>query len=209
MILKTFTVDWQDTNCAKCPLSVNRLNVVKATLGPVGGLLAVGEAPGAEEDKCGKGFVGKSGDTLRSLLRLHGIQDSTVGLANVCRCRPPQNRPPRQVEVDTCTPFLAHLIAESRPKVVLAVGRTATTAFFGNGSLYKRIQDGAASNDWTSARCIAGKHPAIRAALETVSYVVPMPHTSPLAFRRLAPSGEAWGMIADRQMALVNQLLHA
>lgn len=128
--------------CAACPsLCQSRIQIVLPTPCPAGGLLAVGEAPGADEDAKGEGFVGRAGKTLDTLLAAHGISREAYGRANIVRCRPEGNRKPTAHEVAACLPKLAEFIQECRPAVILLVGGTPTASFLGAGSLYRRIQE--------------------------------------------------------------------
>jgi DNA polymerase len=181
--------------------------VVLATPSEQHGLLAIGEAPGADEDRLGEGFIGVAGKTLDKLLLAHGLARKDYGRANICRCRPPDNRKPSRAEVDACMPFLANLLITTQPKVILAVGGTPTAMLCGKGSLSAQLAHRQTTNNWSAQLTVKEAHPGIRAALSTISYVVPMPHTSPLAFNRNAPSGEKWAVVAERQVALAVQLL--
>jgi DNA polymerase len=87
--------------------------------------LVVGEAPGAEEDRQGEPFVGRAGQLLNSMLRAIGLAREQVYIANVLKCRPPQNRDPSAVEAAECLPYLERQIALLRPKILLVVGRIA------------------------------------------------------------------------------------
>lgn len=200
--------NWQDRGCSRCAaLSASRTQVVIATPCPPGGLLAIGEAPGADEDAQGEGFVGTAGKTLDQLLGAEGLVRDAYGRTNICRCRPPENRKPTGAEISACLPFLASLILAVRPKVILAVGATPTSVLCGAGTLYDKIQVRQSDQDWRATINERAPHKDVRHALEFVTYVVPMPHTSPLALNRNAPSGEKWRQIASRQVALAARLL--
>ena len=99
-----------------------------------GPLLLVGEAPGALEDQTGRPFVGRSGELLDSLLGEAGASRGQVAVANVLKCRPPANRPPRREEITACRPWLERQIALAEPSVVVALGSTAVTWFLGPGA---------------------------------------------------------------------------
>lgn len=199
---------WTATACTRCPnLASCRTQIVVATPGGPGGLLAIGEAPGADEDLKGEGFVGAAGKTLDRLLAVHGIERAGYGRANICRCRPPENRKPTGPEMAACLPFLADLLVKTKPRVILAVGGTPMAVLCGQGTLHAELQSRTTANDWSAARGAARAHPAIREALSAVGYVVPTPHTSPLAFNRNSPDGEKWAKVAERQIALAVQLL--
>jgi uracil-DNA glycosylase len=84
--------------------------------------MVVGEAPGADEDRTGRPFVGRAGKLLDMLLASIGFPRDTVYICNVLKCRPPQNRNPEPVEVETCSPFLHRQIELIAPEAILAVG---------------------------------------------------------------------------------------
>lgn len=202
--------NWQDIDCSKCSELdgwSGACKVVRASPCPIGGLLAVGEAPGSTETDRGVGFVGDAGKKLRTLLRAHSLSDDDFGCANVCRCQPEKNRRPRAPEIRACVPFLASLIRELRPKVILAVGgRTAVNVLCGRGPLYRQIDIGRATNTWRARPDAAIE---LSDALRYGPYVIPMPHTSPLAMNRKAPGGKNWSEIANEQVAIALKLFRA
>lgn len=188
--------------CSLCPaLCASRSQVVMPTPCPINGILAVGEAPGADEDTVGEGFAGRAGKTLDSLFAAHGIARRDYGRANIVRCWPDKNRKPSSAEVENCIPLLADFIAEVKPKVIVCVGLTPTAAFMGDGNLYRRIEESRTTTlPW--AGLYLG-HRALKQVLESVGcHVVPMPHTSPLAWNRNAPDGRKWAEIGREQIAL-------
>lgn len=197
---------WTDRSCQACGLAEGRTQIVVATPCKAGGILAVGEAPGAEEDVRGEGFVGMAGKTLDRLFSEQGMGRFDYGRANICRCRPPENRKPSKAEIASCSPFLADLIRAVRPGVILAVGGTPTAIFCGAGPLSGKIAEREADGDWSARRGRDMARADIREALEFVGFVVPMPHTSPLAFNRNSPGGEKWAHVAKRQVALAVEL---
>ena len=85
----------------------------------------VGEAPGADEDEQGLAFVGRAGQLLTKMIEAMGYQRDEVFIANICKCRPPDNRKPSPDEMATCLPFLKRQIAAVQPKVIVALGATA------------------------------------------------------------------------------------
>src|SRR6478609_9169780 len=88
-------------------------------------LMLVGEAPGAQEDQAGLPFIGRSGELLDGLLAEVGIDRAEVAVANVLKCRPPGNRPPRRHEITACRPWLERQLQLAHPTVVVALGSTA------------------------------------------------------------------------------------
>ncbi len=111
--------------CTRCGLSATRTQTVFGTGNLQAQWLVVGEAPGAEEDLRGEPFVGRAGHLLNSMLRAVGLTREQVYIANVLKCRPPQNRDPQAGETAECTPFLERQIALLKPKIMLVVGRIA------------------------------------------------------------------------------------
>lgn len=111
--------------CRKCGLCETRTRTVFGVGDPVARWLVVGEAPGAEEDRQGEPFVGRAGGLLNSMLRGIGLAREQVFIANVLKCRPPNNRDPAPAEVAQCLPYLERQIALLKPGIMLAVGRIA------------------------------------------------------------------------------------
>lgn len=203
---------WRTPECERCTELVTcrtaSSKIVVATPCRKGGILAIGEAPGSEEDVRGIGFSGDAGKTLRALLAGSKLTSSDFGVANICRCRPPENRKPKANEVSACLPYLAHLIANYKPTVILAVGgRTAVKVFCGRqGTLSSIIKNKDDSQNWLSEPKLA--HEGIRSALKTVTYVVPMPHTSPMLNGKKAtePLSGLWSDIAEKQVKTAARL---
>jgi DNA polymerase len=111
--------------CVKCELHQCRNHTVFGVGDRQAKWLVVGEAPGAEEDQQGEPFVGRAGGLLNSMLRGIGLAREQVFIANVLKCRPPNNRDPKPEEVAQCLPYLERQIALLRPSIMLAVGRIA------------------------------------------------------------------------------------
>ena len=113
--------------CTRCPLAATRTQVVFGVGDPDADLMFVGEAPGREEDLRGEPFVGRSGRLLDRLLDEElGTDRSAVYIANVVKCRPPDNRDPRPDEIAACRPYLAAQVDLIAPKVVVTLGNFAT-----------------------------------------------------------------------------------
>lgn len=112
--------------CERCPLSGTRKTVVFGEGDPEAGLVFVGEAPGAEEDKQGRPFVGRAGQLLTKIIEAMGMRREQVYICNVLKCRPPGNRTPAADEIGKCSPVLFEQLAIIRPKVVCALGGPAT-----------------------------------------------------------------------------------
>jgi DNA polymerase len=113
-------------NCTKCRLAEKRTQVVFGTGAPTARLMFIGEGPGAEEDRQGLPFVGRSGKLLDQLIDEElGMRRSQVYIANVVKCRPPDNRDPKPDEIDACRPYLTAQLDIIRPGVVVTLGRYA------------------------------------------------------------------------------------
>ena len=113
--------------CTRCPLAEGRTQVVFGTGDPRASLLFVGEAPGHQEDLAGEPFVGRSGKLLdRLMLEEIGLTRDRCYIANVVKCRPPQNRNPAPAEIEACRPYLEEQIALIEPSVVVTLGNFAT-----------------------------------------------------------------------------------
>lgn len=114
------------SGCTRCPLAAGRSRVVFGMGSPTADLLFVGEGPGAEEDRQGLPFVGRSGKLLDRLLSEElGITREQVYIANVVKCRPPENRDPRPEEIEACRPYLDGQVEAIDPRVVVTLGRFA------------------------------------------------------------------------------------
>ncbi len=112
--------------CRLCEIGCERRNAVPGEGPPGVDLLFVGEAPGADEDAQGRPFVGRAGQLLTKMIEAIRLRREDVFIANVLKCRPPENRPPRPEEISNCFPYLAKQIALLRPKVICTLGLHAT-----------------------------------------------------------------------------------
>ena len=177
--------------CHACRLYEGRTQVVMPD-GAVGGILVVGEAPGAKEDAAGVGFCGAAGRNLDAVMAEHaGLARDEYARTNVVRCRPPDNRKPTAQEVSACAHWLDATISEYRPRVILAVGQSAAdrlvdlSAEFSDMGVVRYL-------DYVEGLLDRGCH---RQPSRLPHYggvpVVCMPHTSPLAWNRRAVSGRA------------------
>ena len=113
-------------DCQRCPLSAGRTQVVFGTGNPQASIMFVGEAPGFYEDREGVPFVGAAGKLLTELLQSIGLNRSDIYIANVIKCRPPNNRDPLPDEIATCKPYLLQQIELIHPKLVCTLGNFAT-----------------------------------------------------------------------------------
>lgn len=112
-------------NCTKCNLHKGRNNFVFGSGNPNAKVMVIGEGPGAEEDKQGLPFVGRAGQLLTDILKAIKFSRDEVYIANIVKCRPPDNRTPLPDEMDTCLPYLIKQIDLIRPKMILCLGLTA------------------------------------------------------------------------------------
>jgi DNA polymerase len=112
-------------DCTRCRLCEGRTSLVFGVGDPRARLMFVGEGPGAEEDARGEPFVGRAGKKLDEMIDAIGLSRERVYIANIVKCRPPDNRDPLPDEVATCSPFLFAQIAAIRPKVIVALGSPA------------------------------------------------------------------------------------
>ena len=113
--------------CVACPLALGRTKVVFSAGNPAAPLMLVGEAPGRDEDLAGEPFVGRSGQLLDRLLAEEmGLDRTGCYIANVVKCRPPQNRDPAPKEIEACRPYLAEQIELIDPRVIVTLGNFAT-----------------------------------------------------------------------------------
>jgi len=113
-------------SCTKCGLSETRTNTVFGEGDINADLMFIGEAPGADEDKTGRPFVGRAGKLLTKMIEAMGIKREDVFIANILKCRPPSNRNPEKIEMEQCTPYLDKQIEMIQPKVICTLGSFAT-----------------------------------------------------------------------------------
>ena len=123
-------LDWDElrqcvANCTRCELASSRINTVFGVGDQNADWMIIGEAPGAEEDRRGEPFVGRAGKMLDEMFRAIGQQRDSVFIANILKCRPPDNRDPKPAEAAECRAYLERQIALVQPKIILAVGKIA------------------------------------------------------------------------------------
>jgi uracil-DNA glycosylase family 4 len=165
--------------CIKCPLHATRTNAVPGAGTGRAGIVFVGEAPGAEEDRRGLPFVGRSGELLGKIIAAMDAQQLIPGvslsreavyIANVLKCRPPENRNPLPHEIETCSPHLRRQLAVLAPKVIVCLGKFAAELLVGakgtlggmRGTVYR----------YGDAKLIVTYHPA--ACLRNPGYKRPV-----------------------------------
>ncbi len=123
-------LDWPELEarvraCTACELHTTRTQTVFGVGNRQAQLMVIGEAPGADEDRQGEPFVGRAGQLLNSMLAAIGLKRDEVFIANILKCRPPNNRDPNPEEAAACASFLSQQLALVKPRVILAVGRVA------------------------------------------------------------------------------------
>jgi uracil-DNA glycosylase len=127
--------------CTRCKLhTLGRRQVVFGVGNPNADLMFVGEGPGADEDIQGEPFVGRAGQLLTKIIEAIGMTRGDVYIANVIKCRPPQNRNPEPDEVEQCEPFLFRQIETIKPKVIVALGKFAAQSLLKTTEPITRIR---------------------------------------------------------------------
>lgn len=111
--------------CTSCKLAGTRTNVVYGVGNPNADLMFIGEAPGRDEDLKGEPFVGRAGQLLTDIIKAMKLTRDDVYIANVIKCRPPENRNPEPDELDACRPFIRRQVELIQPKVIVTLGRFA------------------------------------------------------------------------------------
>ncbi len=118
--------------CKKCKLCMNRNNIVFGTGNKNADIMFIGEGPGADEDRLGEPFVGKAGQLMNKAFQALEINREDVYIANVVKCRPPQNRVPEQDEAQACLDYLRNQVMLVKPKIIVLLGSTALKNILGN-----------------------------------------------------------------------------
>ena len=121
--------------CSDCELGLGRKNAVPGEGSPNADLMIIGEGPGAQEDLLGRPFVGRAGQFLDELLAYIGLKREDVFIANMVKCRPPENRDPLPAEVSACNKYLERQIELLDPLLIVTLGRVSLTRFFPGESM--------------------------------------------------------------------------
>jgi len=137
--------DWsglerQVAACTRCRLHETRTQTVFGVGSRAPDWMIIGEAPGADEDRQGEPFVGRAGRLLNEMLRAAGFRREEVFIANILKCRPPQNRDPHAEEVAACADYLNAQVSMLRPGLILAVGRIAAQNLLGSSAPLGRLR---------------------------------------------------------------------
>ncbi|MFZ0428224.1 MAG: uracil-DNA glycosylase [Acidobacteriota bacterium] len=126
--------------CTRCKLHGGRTHIVFGVGDPNADLMFVGEAPGADEDRQGEPFVGRAGQLLTKIIEAIELQREQVYIANILKCRPPQNRDPQPDEVASCEPFLFQQIEVIRPMIIVALGKYAAQTLLRSTEAISRLR---------------------------------------------------------------------
>ncbi len=166
-------LDWDELqarvlSCTACDLHKSRTQAVFGVGNRNADWMIVGEAPGAEEDRRGEPFVGRAGQLLDSMLHAIGLDRQQVYIANVLKCRPPNNRDPRPEEVEQCEPWLQRQVALVQPRLILAVGRVAAQNLLKTNAPLSRLRGRRHSYGEANTPLVVTYHPAylLRSPLE-------------------------------------------
>ena len=136
--------------CTLCDLCKTRTQTVFGEGDPDAEIFFIGEGPGENEDLTGRPFVGKAGQLLDKMILGMGLQREQVFIANIVKCRPPNNRVPAPVEVDACTPYLMRQLEIVRPKVIVTLGRPSACYMLSN----PKMTMGSVRGQWQNWRGI-------------------------------------------------------
>ena len=146
--------------CTKCDLHRSRTQTVFGVGHPAAEWLIIGEAPGADEDRLGEPFVGRAGQLLTSMLRAMGLAREEVFIANILKCRPPNNRDPNANEINHCSSYLRQQIELIQPKIILVVGRIAAQSLLNVDTPIGKMRGQQHVYQDTAIPVIATYHPA-------------------------------------------------
>ena len=146
-------------DCTRCKLhTLGRTQVVFGVGNPEADLMFVGEAPGADEDEQGIPFIGRAGQLLTKIIEGIELTRDDVYIANIIKCRPPQNRNPEPDEVATCEPFLFQQIDVIKPKIIVALGKYAAQTLLRTETPISKLRG--QLFDYRGAKLIPTFHPA-------------------------------------------------
>jgi len=145
-------------DCTRCRLHETRNKIVYGAGNPHASLVFVGEGPGHDEDIQGLPFVGRAGKLLTQMIEAMGLRRDDVYIANVVKCRPPENRTPEKDEVATCSPFLLRQIDAIAPKVIVCLGNVASQSLLGTNKSISQYRGQWV--DYRGTRLMATYHPA-------------------------------------------------
>lgn len=150
----------QVAGCTLCDLHQSRTQTVFGVGNPQAELMFIGEAPGADEDAKGEPFVGRAGQLLTAMLKAIGLQRDQVYIANILKCRPPDNRDPQPEEVAQCWPYLQRQIELINPKLIVALGRIAAHRLLQTNTSLARLRSQLHYLDNIPVPVVVTYHPA-------------------------------------------------
>ncbi|MEA3487395.1 MAG: uracil-DNA glycosylase [Thermodesulfobacteriota bacterium] len=127
-------------DCKRCKLYDKRHHIVFGEGSPVADLVFVGEAPGRDEDRQGKPFVGRAGQLLTDIIKAMGLERKDVYICNILKCRPPENRNPEPDEIAACEPFLIKQLEAIQPRVICAMGKFAAQTLLKTGAAISMLR---------------------------------------------------------------------
>ena len=146
--------------CRRCVLCETRTQTVFARGDSRADCMVIGEAPGAEEDRRGEPFVGRAGQLLDAMLSSIGIPRNAVYIANILKCRPPENRNPAPTEVTACADYLTQQIKLVAPRLILAVGRSAAHALLNTAKPLAGLRGHVHTHPGSGLPLVVSYHPA-------------------------------------------------
>ncbi|MCF8240843.1 MAG: uracil-DNA glycosylase [Melioribacteraceae bacterium] len=164
-----FMEDWQKSEnldelyelthtCQKCPLGKTRNKFVFGVGNPQADAMLIGEAPGADEDAQGIPFVGRAGKLLTDILKAINFSRDEIYIANILKCRPPNNRDPLPEERETCIPYLEKQVELIKPKIILCLGKVAANTLLNNNLSLTKLRENL--YEYNGIKMMATYHPA-------------------------------------------------
>ena len=162
---RTTTVQWRTlanevANCSQCVLHESRTQAVLGVGDRQAQWMFIGEAPGLDEDRKGEPFVGRAGQLLNKMLRAIGFNRNEVYIANIIKCRPPDNRNPRLEEIVQCLPYLHRQIQLVQPEIIVLLGGVAATSLLKEQTSVSRLRRQVHRIAEIAAPVIVTYHPA-------------------------------------------------
>ncbi len=148
----------QICDCSKCSLCSTRQNFVFGAGNSAAGIMFVGEAPGADEDRQGEPFVGAAGQLLNKIISAMDLRREDVYICNILKCRPPNNRDPQPEEIEQCEPYLKRQIELIQPKVICTLGRFAAQTLLRSSDSMGHMRG--QSHQYEGIPLVATYHPA-------------------------------------------------
>ncbi|NOX67469.1 MAG: uracil-DNA glycosylase [Chlorobi bacterium] len=145
-------------DCQKCSLGATRNKFVFGVGNPNADLMLIGEAPGADEDKQGIPFVGRAGKLLTDILKAINFEREEVYIANILKCRPPNNRDPLPSEREVCKPYLFRQIELIKPKIILCLGKVASNVMLNNNDSLTKMRS--EDHELNGIKLMVTYHPA-------------------------------------------------